>query len=113
MPSATPFAIIAVFMLFDILTGWVKSIETGTFKSSKMKQGLYHKCGNVLALLFMYGLEFSLPYIGINTTIPFVSATTTYIAVMEITSIVENLGKINPELGNMLSTLFDDFRKDK
>lgn len=112
MKSAVPFAIISAFMLFDILTGWLKAVKNGSFKSAKMKQGLYSKCGNLIALVFMYGLEHSLPYLGIDTTIPLVKAVTTYIAVMETSSIFENLGVINPELGKKLSALFEDFRKE-
>ncbi len=113
MKSVTPFAIIGAFMLFDILTGWLKSLNNGTYKSSKMKQGLYSKCGNFIALAFMYGLEHGLPYLGVTTNIPFVSAVTTYIAVMEIGSVLENLGSINPELGKKLSAIFDDFKKEE
>lgn len=113
MKSVTPFAIIAAFMLFDIVTGWLKALKTGTYKSSKMKQGLYSKCGSFVAIVFMYGLEHSLPYLGITSSVPFVSAATGYIAIMEVGSILENLGAINPELGKKLSALFDEFKREE
>lgn len=104
-------AIICAFILFDIITGWIKSIANGNYKSTKMKKGLYSKCGEMLTLIFMYGIEYAVPIIGIETTIPFVKATCAYITIMEITSIVENLGAINPQLSDLLSHIFEDFKK--
>ena len=76
-----------------------------------MKSGLYSKCGEILSLIFMYVIEYTLPYIGIETKIPFVATTSTYISVMEITSVIENLGAISPQIADVLSHIFEDFKK--
>ena len=102
-----PFFIISlVFIAMDILTGWTKAVATGTTNSSIMRVGLFHKLGEIMALIFGYACEIAFPYVGIMISVPLVESIGTYIILMEVASIVENIGKINPELTNVLSKLF-------
>ena len=101
------FLIVAiVFIAFDILTGWTKALATHTTNSSIMRVGLFHKLGEILAILFGYGCQYSFPKIGVAIPIPLPEAIATYIILMEVASIIENLTKINPQLAEVLNRLF-------
>lgn len=104
--NITIFVIVLIFICFDVLTGWLKAIATGTTDSSIMRKGLFHKLGEILAIIFGYVCERTLPYMGVTVSIPFAVAIGTYIVLMEIASIVENISKINPQLAKVLDNVF-------
>ena len=92
------YAIASGFIAGDLLTGMVKALKEKNFNSSSMRDGLYHKCGSLLAIGFGAGVDFAQKFIDLGVTIPIAGAICTYIILMEIGSIIENLGKINPEI---------------
>lgn len=96
----------AMFIAFDILTGWLKALSTGTVNSSIMRKGLMHKLGEILALVFGMLCEYAFPLLGIDSNIPFTFAISVYIIVMETASIIENLAVMNPQLAGILNRLF-------
>ena len=96
------------FIAFDVLTGWLKAIATKTTNSSIMRSGLFHKLGEIVALIFGYVCEYSLPMIGVDIEIPFAVAIGTYIVLMELASIIENISKINPRLAHIMMNIFSD-----
>lgn len=89
-----------VLIAGDVISGLVKAFSTNSFTSSAMRQGLWHKAGTILLLMLAAGCtiaateitqfpqEFAAVYVPICS----------YIALMEIASIVENILVINPEL---------------
>ena len=106
------YIIVALIMIgFDIVTGWMKAISLGNFKSSKMRQGLLSKVGEMLILFLMYIFEHFMPLLGVDFGLPVVAIVGTYIIVMELSSIIENIGVINPGLSNKLSHVFAEFIK--
>lgn len=104
--NITPLIIVTIFIAFDVLTGWLKAFTTGTTDSSIMRQGLFHKIGELLAIAFGYLCQFTLPYVGVEKNIPFAVAISTYIVLMETASIVENISIINPQLREVLDKFF-------
>lgn len=102
-----PVLISFCFIAFDVLTGWLKALATGTTNSSIMRQGLFHKVGELLAMIFGYGCEYAFPYVGVDIGLPVAGAICTYIILMETASIVENLSRISPGLANALNKFFD------
>ena len=102
--------VVLIFIAFDVLTGWLKALATGTTDSSIMREGLFHKMGEILAMCFGYVCQFALPYIGVEFNIPFAGAIGTYIVLMEIASVVENLSIMNPQLAQMLEKIFSKDR---
>lgn len=104
--NITILIIVLIFIAFDILTGWLKALATGTTNSSIMRKGLFHKLGEIVAMAFGYVCQYTLPYIGVTIKVPFAVAIGTYIVVMEIASIVENITKINPHLETVLHNVF-------
>ena len=95
------------FIMFDVLTGWMKAFASGSVDSSIMRKGLYHKLGEILAILFGLGCEYAYPVLGISIDIPLASGIATYIVLMETASIVENLSVISPRLAQTLDKFFD------
>lgn len=105
-------AVIALgFIAFDILTGLISAIKTGTYKSTIMREGLFHKCGEMLAMMFSYGCEYAFPFIGIDVSLPIAQSVYIYIIIMEMGSIIENITKISPELKTLLSKIYKPYRE--
>lgn len=109
-PELKSAGIVFIFIAIDIITGIFKALYTGTYTSSIMREGLFHKLGEIIALFFASFCDYALPLLGV--TLPFTVSTgvVIYIAVMETGSIIENLGIINPELGKYLSGIFEKIK---
>ena len=88
------------FMLLDIITGFVQAIVNKCVDSQKMKSGLFHKCGFLLAIIFACLCEYTMNYIDLGFDIPIQDAVCFYIIMTEIVSVLENLGKISPALSD-------------
>lgn len=86
------------FILLDIVTGLVKAFTTKTFTSSAMKQGLWSKCGSMLLIVLGVIGEYGMRYIDLGITIPLLATFCSYISLMEIGSIIENIGQIDPRI---------------
>ena len=86
------------FMVLDFGTGLVKAIKERNYNSSVMREGLLHKCGSILCVTLGILVEYANSYLGLGISVPIASAICTYISLMEIGSIIENIGKINPEI---------------
>lgn len=95
----------------DFVTGLIKAFKNGKFNSSRMRIGLLTKSSELVILLLMYGLEYLLPTINIALPISLVNTVTVYLLLMEIGSIIENVGAVNKPLAEKLSGLFDEFTK--
>ena len=104
--NVTILIIVLIFIAFDVLTGWLKALSNGTTNSSIMRKGLFHKLGEIIAMIFGYICQYSLPYLGVTINIPFAVAIGTYIVIMEIASIIENIVKINPQMENIMHNVF-------
>ena len=61
---------VLAFILADILTGLVKSLYEKDFKSSVMRQGLFHKAGELMVWGLLYGVEYAAPMLGITFELP-------------------------------------------
>lgn len=94
--------IIAICLIaLDILSGLLMSLMTKTFSSSKMRLGLYHKIGEILAIMLSAIMEYAVSYVEISANIPVLSATLTYIIAMEAGSILENVKRMNKGLDKL------------
>ncbi|PKZ59960.1 MULTISPECIES: phage holin family protein [Gardnerella] len=91
-------SIVAVLVVLDYVSGFVKALATHTVSSTKMRSGLFHKFAYVLVLALALLLEHGQQYIHIGITIPIVAPVCGYITIMEILSVLENAQALNPEL---------------
>lgn len=96
-----PVIIVAcTFMLLDIISGFTAAIVNKCVDSSKMKEGLLHKCGFILAICLGCLCDYSMLYIDMGFNIPIQESVCLYIILTELMSNLENLGKISPDLSN-------------
>ena len=102
--------IVLIFISFDILFGLLQALTNQTFQSSMMRQGLFHKLGEILCYLFGVVCDTTLPLINILVPFSLANAITIYIVIMEIGSILENLSKVSPVMANYLGFVFEKLR---
>lgn len=94
---------VAVLIAFDILTGCVGALYKKNFKSCRMRDGLYHKFGEAAVLALLYYVQNCIaPDLGVDIDLPLFVPGCGYVAVMEITSIIENLRVYTPGIDNIL-----------
>lgn len=94
--------VIAAAILLDIITGLIKAFYTNTFQSGVMRQGLFHKLGELLAVGILYGAQIALPMIGVEAHLPLFPAGVGYCVLMELGSIIENLRAFTPGLDTIM-----------
>ena len=102
--------VILIFISFDILFGLLQALTNQVFESKLMRQGLFHKLGELMCYLFGVMCDASLPTIGIMIPFPLAGAITVYVVVMEIGSILENVSKISPVMARYLGFIFEKLR---
>lgn len=105
--------VVLVFIAVDILVGIIKAAYKTGFKSAKMREGLYHKLGEILSVIFGALCELAFPIVGIDIKIPIVSSICIYLVIMETGSIVENLAVISPNIQKILAKVFGAYKEDK
>jgi hypothetical protein len=92
-------------ILLDIVSGLLKASYQKNFKSCRMRDGLYHKFGEILVLALLYGVEYGAPMIGVETGLPLFKAGAGYVVLMEIASIIENLRVFTPGIDNIVKPM--------
>lgn len=102
MKTTVYWIVIAAAILLDIITGLIKAFYTNTFKSSVMRQGLFHKLGEMLAVGILYGAQIALPMIGVDAHLPLFPAGVGYCVLMELGSIIENLRSFTPGIDTIM-----------
>ena len=93
-------ALIAVlfFVATDYATGIVKAIMTGNLSSKKMREGLGHKFAYLTLILTSYMIDVFSAHVDLNLPVHVYLVTVGGICLIELTSIIENITQINPEL---------------
>lgn len=86
------------FIVLDMITGLVKAFKEKSYTSTVMREGLFHKGGSVLMVVFGLLVDYAQSFVDIGVTIPVAVSFCTYIILMEVGSIIENIGRINPEI---------------
>lgn len=99
------------FIVFDVISGFIQAVANKQVDSTKMKQGLWHKCGFLLAICFGILCELAMLYADLGFTIPILNAVCMFVIATELVSILENLAKLSPELAN--SKFMDIFKREK
>ena len=105
------FIIVAAFIVLDIVSGFSQACVNKTVDSSVMRRGLWHKTAYILTIVLAVLCEYSVVYIDLGFTIPITLPICAFICATELVSIVENIGKINPELAG--SKLLEYFSQSK
>lgn len=91
------YALVLAFILFDFATGMVWAFMNKQFNSSVMREGMFHKCASAFYIIFGALVDYTNTFLDLGINISISKAICTYIVIMECTSILENLGRINPK----------------
>ena len=105
------FAIVGAFIALDVISGFSQACVNHTVDSSIMRRGLWHKSAYILAILLAMVCEYAAVYIDLGFTVPITAPVVGFISTTEVVSIVENLGRLNPEIAN--SKLLDFFSMNR
>lgn len=104
------YIVVGGFILFDIITGVLSALHKGELCSTKLRQGLYHKASEILAVVGSALLEHSVQYIDLDISLPLFKPVATYICLMELVSIIENLCSINDNMTKFLKPYLDKLK---
>lgn len=93
-------ALIAVlfFVATDYVTGIVKAIMAGNLSSKRMREGLGHKFAYLALILTSYMIDTFSTHVDLGLPVHVYLITVGGICLIELTSILENITEINPEL---------------
>lgn len=105
------FAIVAAFIVLDIVSGFSQACVNKTVSSTVMRQGLWHKLAYVLVIVLAVLCEYSTEYLELGFHVPITMPVCAFICATELVSIIENIGKINPDIAN--SKLLDYFSQSR
>ena len=93
-----------MFMLADIVSGFIKAWHNNDLQSKALRNGLFHKAA-FLGLIGVAQLTElaadKMPEIELN--VPIVGAICAYIVLTELVSVLENLRDINPDIGGIMN----------
>lgn len=105
--------IVFLLVLIDYITGVVNAITQGELSSKRMREGLGHKFAYLAIICVALIVEYGSDYINLGIELPVFIPVCAGICLIEITSIMENCVKINPELkdSNILN-IFNINRKE-
>lgn len=97
----------------DIVVGLISAIKTKTVSSSTLRDGLFKKIGFIFCYALAFVLDYYGSYIGFNIGVNILPLVIAYTAITEITSILENVSEINPDLAtSKLLALFQITKND-
>ena len=99
--QAWAFACVFVFMMCDIISGFLQAVVNHNVQSVKIREGIVHKASIALIIFAVYALELTASHVaGLRIdglgTVP----VCVIVILMELVSIWENVCSANPELKN-------------
>lgn len=93
---------LVLFALFfhatDLVTGIVYACKRHEVCSSKLRNGLFKKCGFLFCYLIAYAIDSYGYLIGFNVGVNLLKGVVSFAVLTELVSIIENICKINPDL---------------
>lgn len=108
------YAIVLAAVALDFLSGIAKAAKAGGIASKAMREGLMHKAAYIFVLSAAVLVEHCIGYLDIGFAAPITAPVAAGIVLIEITSVIENVGEINPALkGSALLALFKVSSKEE
>lgn len=86
------------FNLLDFISGFIKACSQRKLSSTKMRKGIFHKIGFILLYALCVLLHIANQELNLNLPFNLLYVITSYVILTEMISILENIGKINPEI---------------
>lgn len=106
------YVVIGLLILLDVITGIIKAGYEKNIQSTILRKGLYHKISEVLAILLTSLIQYGSQYINFPIHFPVTLCVMGYIGLMEITSILENICKINPDMFKIFQRYIKNNKSD-
>lgn len=93
----------------DVLTGYAQAVKNACVSSSVMREGLFKKAGSITVIILALAVGHAGAFVGIDSTVcaSVIGLVLAMVSVMELTSIIENICMLNPDLP--VAKLFDLF----
>lgn len=91
------FILVLTLLVMDVVTGITTALLNKDFKSEKMRAGLSNKCKEIGFVLMSYVVDELSGINAIEMPMRVSGIITTYVVVMELASLAENLGYILPD----------------
>lgn len=88
------------FVSADYLTGVIKAIIQGDLNSKRMRTGLGHKLTYLILTAMAWFIDTINVHVSLGFPISLFTCTVSGLCLIEITSILENITAIDPELKN-------------
>lgn len=105
--------IVFLLVLIDYIAGAVSAIMQGELSSKRMREGLGHKFAYLAVICVALIVEYGSDYVNLGIELPVFIPVCVGISLIEITSIMENCAKINPELSSSnILNIFNIERKE-
>lgn len=92
--------IVFIFIVLDFISGIIKAVKDKNLDSTKMREGLFHKLGFILAIILGIATEYAMVHMNLGFTVPIADGVCVFIVLTEIVSIIENIVGINPKLND-------------
>lgn len=99
------------FMLIDVFTGVLKAVKNKELNSTNAREGIYKKASFILFIAFGYLADYAMDYVNMGFNLPAAATICTLIIVTEAISVLENLGKINPDLVKLVAPFLSALNK--
>lgn len=103
---------VLVFIGFDVLTGLIKALAKEGLNSTLLRKGLYHKLSEILTVLGAGLLQYGANYINLGIDIPALVGVASYVCIMELVSIIENLAILNPSLYKLFKPFLNKLKDE-
>lgn len=103
-----------VFMLLDIVSGFMGALKNRCVNSSKMRDGIFNKAALLIVVFVAWLVEFTVRHVpGLGFDMPLLIPVCVIVILMEVASVMENVAKISPTLaGSRLLKFFDSEKED-
>ena len=103
-----------VFMLLDIVSGFVGALKNRCINSSKMRDGIFNKAALLIVVFVAWLVEFTARHVpGLGFDMPLLIPVCVIVILMEVASVMENVAMISPALaGSRLLKFFDSEKED-
>ena len=93
------FGFALAFIFLDVATGYAQAVANHVVDSKVMKAGFWHKLALVFAMLAAGLADMAAAVeIDLGFPLPIFEAACVYVMLMEFTSILENIKKMNPQI---------------
>lgn len=104
-----------VMMCADVLTGFIVAVINNEVSSTVMRKGLLHKVLTLILIFACLAIEIGLSHmVVLPYDIPTCEVVSGYVVVMELASVLENIGKGYPDFANSaVFKLFNPGSKDE